>query len=46
MKFVKRMVLDLDEEKRLKDLGFILSFRYSIDYNSNLFDVFVTEISH
>lgn len=46
MKYIDRRILNLNQEKELKAMGFILSFKYSLSKSLNVFDIFVTEISH
>lgn len=46
MKLIDRRILNIQQEHELKKMGFILSFKYSLSRNLNVFDVFVTEISH
>jgi len=43
MIFIDRRTLTLNDEKELKELGFILSFKYSLGLNQNVFDIFVID---
>lgn len=43
MKYIKRVIIDENQEKELKEIGFVLSFRYAVDPGVNTFDVYVKE---
>lgn len=45
MRYIDRRILNIQQEAELKKMGFILSFKYSLDQNLNVFEIFVAEIS-
>lgn len=41
MKFIRREILTATEANKLKQMGFILSFKYSLEIDLDLYEVFV-----
>lgn len=41
MKFIRREVLTQQQANKLKQMGFVLSFKYSLEIDLDLYEVFV-----
>lgn len=44
MKRISRRILNIEQEAELKKMGFILSFKYSLTRDLNVFDIYVVAV--